>query len=192
MFMMTIIYQLTKLYRKVSNQRNFIMFKRMVQRVMGKSDTVPTAGAGRPPTPPPNPAEGVQATGSRANSPTTTPVRIDLSLDIDLGGGRGWPAYASFVVFHNALGVLVVGTELGSIYVFGEGFQFMKANLLPGYPAVASITELNEGQILVSFSNNALLVMDVPDLNVISSLAASWLRAGYISSIRHDEKSDKR
>jgi hypothetical protein len=174
------------------------MFKRMVQRVMGTGNKAPSpippsaggAGNDRPPSPPSSTTLDAGSIGSNRVSPPAE--SIDLNLEIDLWGGRGWPTFASYVIFHNALGVLVVGTELGSIYVFGEGCQFMKANLLHGNPSVVSITELNEGQILVSFENNALLVLDIPDLNLVSYIGESWLRTGDITCIRHDEKSDKR
>jgi hypothetical protein len=163
----------------------------MFQRAIGKGDAVPKNSAPQIDDRPPSPLVVASIENTRASSPIVA-VDLDLNLQIERGGGKGWPTYASFVLYHSARCLLIVGTDLGTIYVYGEGFQFLKSHLGPDGESVASITELNNDQILVSFSDNSLLVLDIPELTVYSSLGSTWLRAGDITSIRHDELSDKR
>ena len=104
------------------------MFKRMINRVLGKIPLpVPAPGALSPPSPPVTSNSSPRASESSIPDETSQRSLSELCIDLeaDLGGGKGWPTYASVVLYHKPKGLIVVGTEIGSIYVYGDGFQYM-------------------------------------------------------------------
>ena len=53
---------------------------------------------------------------------------LQLDLNIQMSAGKGWPTYASVIVYHQHMGLIIVGTEIGSIYVYGDGFQYLRTS----------------------------------------------------------------
>jgi WD40 repeat protein len=90
--------------------------------------------------------------------------------------------------------LICVGTEGGSIYVYGDGFQYMRPWLTNEPNEVVSIVALHPNRIIVAFGDNSLVVMELPTLEVIDLLPPSWLsshRCGDITAIHCDAPSEK-
>ena len=85
-------------------------------------------------------------------------------------------------------GLVIAGTESGSLYAFGDGFQYMQ-------PAIESvdithIISLTDDSILVGFADNSLAVLMLPYLKVSHTLSCDWLpeACGDITAIHYNEK----
>ena len=169
------------------------MFKRIFQKATGKV----------PEPKPESPTSAVKTEDILINSIDISKtdntekkeiIPIDIELDIEHGGGKGWPSYAMQVIHHKALGLIIVVTDIGSIYVYGEGFQYFRPS--DGSDTlndiITFVMTLNYNQLLVAHADNSLLILELPTLNIISNLIDSWLLSGDISYISHDETSDKR
>ncbi len=61
------------------------------------------------------------------------------------------------------------------MYVFGDGFQFMKPWFSDLPNPVVSIVGLHPKQILVTFSDNSMVVLDLPSLFIVDMLTSSWV-----------------
>ena len=51
---------------------------------------------------------------------------VAIEISVEVGGGKGWPVDVTTVLYHNLQGLICVGTSGGAIYVYGDGFQFMR------------------------------------------------------------------
>mmetsp|Transcript_6254 Transcript_6254/g.9444 ORF Transcript_6254/g.9444 Transcript_6254/m.9444 type:complete len:1136 (+) Transcript_6254:136-3543(+) len=112
---------------------------------------------------------------------------IELSFDVELGGGKGWPPDANVVLYHHPTGLIVMGTECGALYAYGDGFQYVQ-------PAaeqmdITHIVSAYDENILVRFADNSLSVFMIPSLTLSHHLPASWLNeaCGDITTIHIDE-----
>ena len=88
-------------------------------------------------------------------------------------------------------GLVIVGTEVGSVYIYGGGYQ---NNITLAAPLeITHICCLREDKILVSFRDNSLVIYSLPTLLITSELDAKWMhsRAGEITSICVEEFSDR-
>ncbi len=91
-------------------------------------------------------------------------------------------------------GLICVGTEGGAIYVFGDGFQFMRPWLTNDPNEVTTIISLHHNKILVSFGDNSIVAMELPSLDIIDLLEPAWVdsnRNGDISVIHVDVPGEK-
>ena len=107
------------------------MFKRLLNKAMGRKPDPPL-------TPPPPPPEGSDpseesspnlpvALSRNSSSSVTSSIEseiaqtvsseLELDLEIEYGAGKGWPTNASNVLYHAKKGVVVVGTEVGALFV---------------------------------------------------------------------------
>ncbi len=92
-------------------------------------------------------------------------------------------------------GLIVVGTQGGAIYVYGDGFQFVRTWLIDDPNEVVSIIPLHPNKILVAFADNSLVALELPTLEVLDLLPPSaWLspkKDGDITSLYCDLPSEK-
>ncbi len=90
-------------------------------------------------------------------------------------------------------GLICIGTDEGAIYVYGDGFQFMRPWLAEEPIEVVSIVALYPNKILVVFGDNSIVIMELPSLEVIDLLPPSWLpsKLGDITAIHADLPSEK-
>lgn len=86
-----------------------------------------------------------------------------------------------------------MGTEGGAVYVYGDGFQYVRPWLTDDPNEVVSIIPLSPNRILVAFVDNSFAVMELPTLEVIDLLQPSWLssRDGDLTAIYCDLPSGK-
>jgi hypothetical protein len=111
----------------------------------------------------------VQVSLEQAASPS---AGLDIPFHCILGGGNGWPSEVTVVLYHQVMGVLVVGTESGTVYAYGDGFQFMKANL--ACIDITNIIEFDTDKIIVTFADNSMAVLALPSLTLLTRLD-NWL-----------------
>eukprot|EP00981_Chlorochromonas_danica_P011135 scaffold3776_cov166-Ochromonas_danica.AAC.10 len=116
-----------------------------------------------------------------------------VDLHVETGSGKGWPDDATVVMYHNLMGLICVGTEGGSVYLFGDGFQYMRPWLTADPNEVLSIVAVYPNKILVAFADNSIAVMELPTLNIIDLLPPNWMgnRAGEITALHCDLPSEK-
>lgn len=115
-----------------------------------------------------------------------------MDLSVELGGGKGWCKDAHVFLYHPYQGLIVTGTEGGVIFVYGDGFQYMRT--LPSSNSleineVSHLVTFHDDKVLAVFGNNAIYVLSLPLLNVVSSLEASWLPddEGDVSTVHIDD-----
>jgi hypothetical protein len=86
-----------------------------------------------------------------------------------------------------------VGTESGAVYVYGDGFQFMRPHTKDEGVHVKKIVALDPDLILVAFSDNSIDVLELPSMSLVGDLDKSWVGAknGDITAIHVDEPSEK-
>jgi WD40 repeat protein len=79
------------------------------------------------------------------------------------------------------------------VYVYGDGFQYMRPWLTDDSNSVLSIQALYPNKVLVAFEDNSIIVMDLPTLDVVDLLLPSFIdtKHGYISCIHVDTPSEK-
>ena len=94
---------------------------------------------------------------------------------MEIGGGKGWPSDVRVVFYHKAHGLICIGTESGALYIFGDGFQYMRPWLKESTNPVCSIVALGANKLLIAFADNSLAMMGLPTLNMIDILEGSWL-----------------
>lgn len=116
----------------------------------------------------------------------------EMDLSVELGGGKGWCKDAHVVLYHPYQGLIVTGTMGGAIFVYGDGFQYMRSLPCSNAEEVNEVSHLvtfHDDKIVAVFGNNAMFVLSLPLLNVVSSLDASWLpaAAGDICSVHIDD-----
>lgn len=89
--------------------------------------------------------------------------------------------------------MIVVGTDGGSVYVYGDGFQFVRPWLTEDPIEVISILPLYPNRIIVAFGNNSLVLMELPSLEVIDLLNSDWLSPKYgdLTALHCDTPSEK-
>jgi WD40 repeat protein len=89
--------------------------------------------------------------------------------------------------------LICVGTEGGAVYVYGDGFQFVRTWLIDDPNEVVSIVPLHPNKILVAYADNSLVVLELPTLEVIDLLPTTWLTAndGDLTSIHCDLPNEK-
>eukprot|EP01038_Epipyxis_sp_PR26KG_P005985 gene5985-8242_t len=120
-----------------------------------------------------------------------------IELDVEIGGGKGWPIDVQCVLYHNVQGLICVGTEGGAVFVYGDGFQFVRPWLTDDPNPVVSILPLHPDRILVVFGNNSVVVMSLPSLEIIDLLEPTWMgggsnnRNGDITAVHVDFPSEK-
>ena len=68
-----------------------------------------------------------------------------------------------------------MGTKGGAIYLYGDGFQFIRPWLIADPNEVVSIVALYPNKILVTYLNDSMVAMVLPTLDVIDLLQQSWL-----------------
>lgn len=85
-------------------------------------------------------------------------------------------------------GLVIVGTESGAIFAYGDGFQYMQPAI--DTVDITHLVSLNDDSILVGFADNCLAVLMLPSLNLSHKLPASWLNdvCGDITTLYVDEK----
>lgn len=86
-----------------------------------------------------------------------------------------------------------MGTEEGSIYVFGDGFQYMRPWLTSDPIEVVSLVAIYPNKVLAAFADNSIVVMELPSLNIVDLLQPNWLgaRAGDITTLHSDLPGEK-
>ena len=109
-------------------------------------------------------------------------------MEANVGGGKGWPTNASVFLYHREQGLIVVGSESGAIYAYGDGFQYMKApNDFHDPTVVIFLLSLNDDQVLAVFEDKSMVVLNLPDLTATEAmLPSTWLLQGSISCVRKD------
>ena len=115
--------------------------------------------------------DNVQVSLGNSDAATTGPA-LDIPFTCSLGGGNGWPSEVTVVLYHQIMGVLVVGTESGTVYAYGDGFQFMQADLAT--LDITNIIEYSTDKIIVTFADNSLAVLALPSLTLLTRLD-NWL-----------------
>lgn len=70
------------------------------------------------------------------------------------------------------MGILVVGTESGTVYAYGDGFQFMQAKL--SAIDITNIIDFDIDKIIVTLADNSIAVLSLPSLTVLAQLS-NWL-----------------
>lgn len=125
--------------------------------------------------------DNIHVSLGNTDAPTNGPV-LDIPFTCSLGGGNGWPSEVTVVLYHQGMGVLVVGTESGTVYAYGDGFQFMNADLAS--LDITNIIEFSTDKIIVTFADNSLAVLALPSLTLITRLD-NWLEesCGDITSV---------
>ena len=98
--------------------------------------------------------------------------KLDIPFTCCLGGGNGWPSEVTVVLYHQTMGILVVGTESGTVYAYGDGFQYMNAGVAD--LDITNIVEYSSDKIIVTFANNSLVVLTLPNLTMVARLD-HWL-----------------
>lgn len=124
------------------------------------------------------------------------PRRIEMDCHVELGGGKGWCKDTHVMLYHPYQGLIITGTEGGVIFVYGDGFQYMRT--LPSSNSVeinevSHLVPFHDDKVLAVFGNNAVYVLSLPLLNVVSSLDSSWLPAceGDVSTIHIDDTTQR-
>lgn len=119
-----------------------------------------------------------------------------MNLSVELGGGKGWCKDTHVFLYHPYQGLIITGTEGGVIFVYGDGFQYMRT--LPSSNAqeineVSHLVTFHDDKVLAVFGNNAIYVLSLPLLNVVSSLDASWLPGveGDVSTVHIDDTTQR-
>lgn len=128
----------------------------------------------------------------------TTPLEAEAvpscNLSIEIGGGKGWcgndaslltfiliifylfrPLDACFILYHKVQGLICVGTYSGAVYVYGDGFQYMRPSLSINSNPVTVITSIFPNRIIVLYKDDTLAVMELPSLDMIHLMEPSWL-----------------
>jgi WD40 repeat protein len=79
------------------------------------------------------------------------------------------------------------------VYVYGDGFQFVRTWLIDDPNEVVSIVPLYPNKILVAFADNSIVVLELPTLEVLDLLPSTWLSSkdGDLTSIYCDLPSEK-
>lgn len=77
--------------------------------------------------------------------------------------------------------------------MYGDGFQFMRPWLTSDPNEVTAITALHDNRIIVCYSDNSLVVMELPTLDIIDLYSGSWLdrKSGDISVVQVDGPGEK-
>ncbi len=111
----------------------------------------------------------------------------EISFLPELGGGKGWPPDANVVLYHHATGLIIAGTESGTLYAFGDGFQYMQPAIVQ--MDITHIISLYEEKILVCFADNSMAVFLLPTLQLAHRIESSWLNplCGDVTVIHIDE-----
>ncbi len=78
------------------------------------------------------------------------------------------------------------------MYTCGDGFQYMRPWLTSDMNEVIGIVAPNRDQILVTFGDNSVVLLDVPSLTVVDLLPGDWVhaQAGNISFSHVDEPAE--
>lgn len=90
-------------------------------------------------------------------------------------------------------GLIITGTEGGAIFVYGDGFQYMRtlptSNNKVDINEVSHLVTFHDDKVIAVFGNNMIYVLSLPFLNVVSSLEAGWLPAsmGDVSALHVDD-----
>ncbi len=114
---------------------------------------------------------------------------FDLNLKVNLVGSKGWPSNVTVVIYHKNQGLIIAGTDNGTIYVYGDGFQYVRTPTNLGNNQIVNLTPIKGNKILVAYGNNTISVLEIPSLNIVCTLNSSWLgaNAGDITVIHYDE-----
>ena len=155
---------------------------------------------------------GLSSSGDTTSPPTSPTEAPQSSPDVvevaSRGSVTGWPADASSILYHGKQGIIVVGTEAGSVHVFGSNWQSVlhrhKEEQVEeegkGRNGVRSLLPLESDKVLVCFRDNSLAVLSMdPSLALIARLgggpfssSSSWLRTGVeITCVNVDEPSGR-
>ena len=118
-------------------------------------------------------------------------VASDVLLELypDAGGGKGWPTNTSVVIYHRDKGMILAGTDSGSICAYGDGVQYMKAPTDYEDPqAVSMLVPMSNDMVLAVYDDNSMELLTLPELTRTgASLPSTWLLRGAISCVRTDE-----
>jgi hypothetical protein len=121
--------------------------------------------------------------------------RVEMNVTVELGGGKGWCKDAHVMLYHPYQGLIITGTEGGVIFVYGDGFQYMRTLPSQGdeINEVCQLVPFHDDKVLAVFGNNAVYVLSLPLLNVVSSLGADWLpqREGDVSAVHIDDTTQR-
>lgn len=84
--------------------------------------------------------------------------------------------------------MIIAGTESGTLYIYGDGFQSLQPPLGEQID-ITFIVPLLEERILISYDDNSLAVLEVSSLQLCHRLQKSWLHpaCGDITAIHIDE-----
>jgi hypothetical protein len=88
-------------------------------------------------------------------------------------------------------GLILAGTECGTLYAYGDGFQYMQPAIVQ--MDITHILSLSDEKILVCFADNALAIFQLPYLQLLYRLDSSWLSTicGDVTTIHIDESRGK-
>ena len=95
-------------------------------------------------------------------------------------------------MYHRKQGLILVGTDLGSLSAYGEGFQYSRVHEAaiadaPGVSQLLAVSDGNVDVLLVVYGDNSLALLSLPELNTLATLPSSWLLTGDITCARQDE-----
>lgn len=112
----------------------------------------------------------------------------DLPLRTEPGGLKGFPLDISVIYYHDLQGLLCLGTKNGSLYIYGDGFQFFRPSFMSQNNEIIFLLGISNNRILVVYSDNSLVLFDLPTLQVINFLDSDWLAPleGNITSIAQE------
>eukprot|EP01031_Cornospumella_fuschlensis_P038189 gene38189-46401_t len=98
-----------------------------------------------------------------------------IELAVDIGGGKGWPEGVTVLLYHRIQGLICVGTDGGAIYVFGDGFQYVRPWLTNDPNEVVSLVAIYPNKLLAAFVDNSIVVMELPSLSIVDLFQPNWL-----------------
>lgn len=116
-----------------------------------------------------------------------------VDIQVESGGGKGWPTDVNTVFYHRQQGLICVGTESGAIYVYGDGFQFMRPHTKEEGIIAKYFAALDPDLLLVAYTDNSVDVLELPSMSLVGDLPGSWIgsRNGDITAVFVDEPGEK-
>ena len=80
------------------------------------------------------------------------------------------------------------------MYVFGDGFQFVRPRLTEDPNPVVCLAGLYPNKLLVTYDDNSMVCMEIPSLDIVDMLTPSWVgcsKNGDITTVDVDWPSQK-